>query len=424
MENIYNVKDKTYEFVNKCESQIDFSNFDKIYEFNQLKVLNAFIKNKVSESSFNSSTGYGYNDLGRDIIENVYRDVFKAEDALVRQQIVSGTHAISLALFALTRPNHNILSINGIPYDTLHETLGIVESKSSLKSFNVSFDSIDLLNNDFNYDEIKNKILDNTRIVMIQRSRGYSTRYSLKLSQIKKAIEFVKSINKDIIILVDNCYGEFVNEIEPNELGADIICGSLIKNIGGGLAKSGGYIVGKKNLINLCAERLTAPGLGKEVGVTFNENRNVLQGLYLAPQIVYNSLKISKLFAKVLNELNIDTIPRFNESFDDIVLSIKLNNNELLQKFCSIIQSTSPVDSYLKPVSTDMPGYDSEVIMAAGCFVSGSSIELSCDAPMREPYMAFMQGGLTYFQGKYALMKIVDELDLLNETRWDTKIKN
>ena len=417
MENIYNVKDKTYEFVNKCESQIDFSNFDKIYEFNQLKVLNAFIKNKVSESSFNSSTGYGYNDLGRDIIENVYRDVFKAEDALVRQQIVSGTHAISLALFALTRPNHNILSINGIPYDTLHETLGIVESKSSLKSFNVSFDSIDLLNNDFNYDEIKNKILDNTRIVMIQRSRGYSTRYSLKLSQIKKAIEFVKSINKDIIILVDNCYGEFVNEIEPNELGADIICGSLIKNIGGGLAKSGGYIVGKKNLINLCAERLTAPGLGKEVGVTFNENRNVLQGLYLAPQIVYNSLKISKLFAKVLNELNIDTIPRFNESFDDIVLSIKLNNNELLQKFCSIIQSTSPVDSYLKPVSTDMPGYDSEVIMAAGCFVSGSSIELSCDAPMREPYMAFMQGGLTYFQGKYALMKIVDELDLLNETR-------
>lgn len=417
MENIYKVNDKIFEFVNKCESQIDFSDFDKIYEFNQLKVLNAFINNKVSESSFNSSTGYGYNDLGRDIIENVYKDVFKAEDALVRQQIVSGTHAISLALFALTRPGDTILSINGLPYDTLHETIGLTDSKSSLKSFNVAFDSVDLQNNDFNYDEIKNKLSKNTKLVMIQRSRGYSTRYSLKLSQVKKAIELIKGINKYIIVLVDNCYGEFVNTIEPNELGADIVCGSLIKNIGGGLAKSGGYIVGRKNLIELCAERLTAPGLGKEVGVSFNENRNVLQGLYLAPQIVYNSLKIVKLFAKVLNELRIDTIPRFDESFDDIVLSIELKNSDLLQKFCNIIQSTSPVDAYLKPVSTDMPGYDSEVIMAAGCFVSGSSIELSCDAPMREPYMAFMQGGLTYYQGKYALMKIIAELDLLNEIR-------
>lgn len=417
MENIYKVNDKIFEFVNKCESQIDFSDFDKIYEFNQLKVLNAFINNKVSESSFNSSTGYGYNDLGRDIIENVYKDVFKAEDALVRQQIVSGTHAICLALFALTRPGDTILSINGLPYDTLHETIGLTDSKSSLKSFNVAFDSVDLQNNDFNYDEIKNKLSKNTKLVMIQRSRGYSTRYSLKLSQVKKAIELIKGINKDIIVLVDNCYGEFVNTIEPNELGADIVCGSLIKNVGGGLAKSGGYIVGRKNLIELCAERLTAPGLGKEVGVSFNENRNVLQGLYLAPQIVYNSLKIARLFSKVLNELNIETIPRFDESFDDIVLSIKLKNSALLQKFCNIIQSTSPVDAYLKPVSTDMPGYDSEVIMAAGCFVSGSSIELSCDAPMREPYMAFMQGGLTYYQGKYALMKIINELDLINEIR-------
>ena len=417
MANIYNVDDKIFEYVNKCESQIDFSDFDKIYEFNQLKVLNAFIKNKVSENSFNSSTGYGYNDLGRDVIENVYKEVFKTDDALVRQQIVSGTHAISLALFALTRPNDNILSINGIPYDTLHKTLGIVASQSSLKSFNVSFDYVDLLNNDFNYNEIKNKFSKNIRLVMIQRSRGYCSRYSLKLSQIKNVIDFVKSINKDVIILVDNCYGEFVNEIEPCELGADIICGSLIKNVGGGLAKSGGYIVGKKDLIELCAERLTAPGIGKEVGVTFNENRNVLQGLYIAPQIVYNSLKISKLFAKVLNEVKIETIPMYNESFDDIVLSIKLKNKDLLQRFCNIIQSTSPIDSYLKPVSSYMPGYDSEVIMAAGCFVSGSSIELSCDAPIREPYMAFMQGGLTYYQGKYALMKIIDELDLLNEIR-------
>ena len=252
---------------------------------------------------------------------------------------------------------------------------------------------------------------------MIQRSRGYSVRYSLNLTQIKKAIDFIKSINSNIIVLVDNCYGEFVNKIEPIELGADIICGSLIKNIGGGLAKSGGYIVGKKNLIDLCADRLTAPGLGKEVGISFNENRNILQGLYLAPQVVSNALMIAKLFAYVLNKVGIDTIPCHNESFDDIVLSIKLKNNDLLQKFCNIIQSTSPVDSYLKPISTDMPGYDSEVIMAAGCFVSGSSIELSCDAPIREPYIAFMQGGLTYYQGKYALMKIIDELNLLNETR-------
>lgn len=417
MSNFYNVSQKTFEYVNKCETQINFSEYDELYEFNQFKVLDSFIKNKVSESSFNSSTGYGYNDLGRDVIESVYKDVFKAEDALVRQQIVSGTHAISLALFALTRPNDSILSVNGLPYDTLHETIGITDSKSSLKSFNVSFDYVDLINNDFNFKEIRNRITNKTKLIMIQRSRGYSERYSLKLVQIKKVIDFIKDINKDIIILVDNCYGEFVNRVEPIELGADIICGSLIKNIGGGLAKSGGYIVGKKMLIDLCAERLTAPGLGKEVGITFNENRNVLQGLYLAPQIVYNSLKIAKLFAKALNKLDIDTIPRFNESFDDIVLSIILKNKELLHKFCSIIQATSPVDSYLKPISTDMPGYDSEVIMAAGCFVSGSSIELSCDAPMREPFLAFMQGGLTYYQGKYALMRIIDELNLLNEIR-------
>ena len=417
MDNFYNVNKKTFEFVNECESQIDFSDFKEIYEYNQFKVLNSFINNKVSESSFNSSTGYGYNDLGRDVIENVYKDVFLAEDALVRQQIVSGTHSISLALFALTRPGDSILSVNGLPYDTLHETLGLTNSKSSLKNYNVKFDYVDLINNDFNYSVIKKKITTTTKLVIIQRSRGYSVRYSLNLTQIKKAIDFIKSINSNIIVLVDNCYGEFVNKIEPIELGADIICGSLIKNIGGGLAKSGGYIVGKKNLIDLCADRLTAPGLGKEVGISFNENRNILQGLYLAPQVVSNALMIAKLFAYVLNKVGIDTIPCHNESFDDIVLSIKLKNNDLLQKFCNIIQSTSPVDSYLKPISTDMPGYDSEVIMAAGCFVSGSSIELSCDAPIREPYIAFMQGGLTYYQGKYALMKIIDELNLLNETR-------
>ncbi len=403
--------------INKvCNAEKEVSDIflaiDRICEENQLKVLKAFIDSKVSESHFVESTGYGYNDIGRDKIEEVYSKVFNTEAALVRQQIVSGTHAISLALFALTRPGDNILSINGLPYDTLSATLGLNNEPSSLKEYNISFDNVDLINNNFDIDGIGKKINANTKLIMIQRSRGYSERKPISVNQIKEVISYVKSIRKDIIVLVDNCYGEFVNTIEPTDVGADIICGSLIKNPGGGLAKSGGYIAGKQDLIEKCSYRLTAPGIGNEVGVNFNQNRNILQGLYMAPIAVANALKIVTLYSYVLNGYNIDTIPMYNESLDDIVIAIKLGDEEKLTKFCNIIQNTSPVDSYLKPMSNDMPGYDSKVIMAAGCFVSGASIELSCDAPIREPFMAFMQGGLSYYQGKLALMKAIEELKL------------
>lgn len=409
-----NKNEKIVDIVNDAEKKISerFDYIEKIYNYNQFKVLKAFIDSKVSESHFQESTGYGYNDIGRDKIEEVYSKVFKTEAALVRQQIVSGTHAISLALFSLLNPFDSFLSITGMPYDTLSSTIGINDEQMSLKSYNVSFDKVELKNNDFDYDSIKKNINENTKLVYIQRSRGYSERKALSVSQIADAISFVKKIKNDVIVLVDNCYGEFVECFEPTEVGADIMCGSLIKNPGGGIAKSGGYIVGKKELIEKCSYRLTAPGIGSEVGVNFNQNRNVLQGLYLAPQIVSNCLKIVSLFSYVLNIHKIDTIPMYNEDMNDIVIAIKLKSEDKLLKFCKIIQETSPIDSFLEPYASDMPGYDSKVVMAAGCFVSGSSIELSCDAPMREPYIAFMQGGLSYYQGKYALMKILSEIIL------------
>lgn len=413
MNNIYNVDEKIYNFVDSLEKSIDFSAIENIYEYNQIKVLKNFIKNEISESHFNTTSGYGYNDIGRDKIEELYKDIFNVEDALVREQIVSGTHAISLSLYAILNPNDKILSINGLPYDTLHKTLGIDGYHNSLKKYNISFDYVDLINNDFDYDLIREKLNLKQNVVMIQRSRGYTEKYPLSISQIKNVISFIKKINKDTIVFVDNCYGEFVDILEPTDVGADIVCGSLIKNIGGGIAETGGYIVGKKNLIELCAERLSAPGLGKEVGVSFFQNKNILKGLYFAPQIVANSLKVAKLTARVFNELKIDTVPRYNEDFNDIVLGIKFNNRDRLVDFCNIIQSTSPVDSYVKAIEAPMPGYDSNIIMAAGCFTSGSSIELSCDAPIRPPYMAFLQGGLTYYQGKYAIMKAIEIMNLL-----------
>ncbi|MBP3200461.1 MAG: methionine gamma-lyase family protein [Lachnospiraceae bacterium] len=405
---------KSVDIVNEAEKKIadKFDYIEKIYNYNQFKVLKAFIDSKVSESHFVESTGYGYSDIGRDKIEEVYAKVFNTESALVRQQIVSGTHALSIALFSLLNPGDNFLSITGMPYDTLSATIGVSDEMMSLKSYNISFDKVELVNNNFDYDNIKNKIKDNTKLIYIQRSRGYSDREAISLSKIADAISFIKNINNNLIVLVDNCYGEFVECFEPTDVGADIMCGSLIKNPGGGLAKSGGYIVGKKELIEKCSYRLTAPGIGSEVGVNFNQNRNVLQGLYLAPQIVNNCLKIVLLFSYVLNIHKIDTIPMYNDDLNDIVISIKLLNKEKLLKFCKIIQETSPIDSFLEPYATDMPGYDSKVVMAAGCFVSGSSIELSCDAPLREPYMAFLQGGLSYYQGKYALMKILSEIIL------------
>lgn len=407
----FDINKKIIDLVNTYEERLsdNFRLIDEIYEYNQLKILKSFIDAKVSESHFAESTGYGYNDIGRDKIDEVYSKVFSTESALVRQQIVSGTHAISLSLFGILRPGDNLLSITGMPYDTLSATLGLNNEDLSLKSYNISFNYVDLINESFDYDGIKNKILSNTKVVLIQRSRGYSLRNSLSIDKILEAIKFVKSIRNDIIVFVDNCYGEFVYKLEPTDVGADIMCGSLIKNPGGGLANSGAYIVGKKELVDKCSYRLTAPGIGNEVGVNFNQNRNVLRGLYLSPQIVANALKLVELYRLALNEKNIETIPMCNEEINDIVIAIKFGNKDILEDFCNIVQKSSPVDSFLMPVSSDMPGYNCKVIMAAGCFVSGSSIELSCDAPMREPYVAYFQGGFSYYQGKLILMKLMNK---------------
>jgi cystathionine beta-lyase family protein involved in aluminum resistance len=407
----FNIDKKIINLINNYEKKLSdrFSYIDEIYEHNQLKILKAFIDTKVSESHFSESTGYGYNDIGRDKIDEVYSKVFNTESALVRQQIVSGTHAISLALFGILRPGDQLLSITGLPYDTLGATIGLNDEELSLKSYNIQFDYVDLMENKFDFDVIKNKITNKTKVIFIQRSRGYTQRNSLSIEQIKEVIKFVKEIRNDIIVFIDNCYGEFVDKVEPTDVDADIMCGSLIKNPGGGLANSGGYIVGRKDLVEKCSYRLTAPGIGSEVGVNFNQNRNVLRGLYLAPQIVANALKLVELYRYVLNENNIKTVPMFNDEINDIVIAIKFEDKKVLEDFCNIVQECSRVDSYLKPLSSDMPGYNCKVIMAAGCFVSGSSIELSCDAPMREPYIAYFQGGFSYYQGKLVLMKLMSK---------------
>ena len=406
----FDIDDKTIAFVNDIEKTIDFSELDKIAEYNQLKVLNAFKKNRVSDSHFFESTGYGYDDIGRDIIEKVYSDIFHTEDSLVRQQMISGTHALTIALFALTKYGDEILSINGLPYDTLHKVIGLHDEKSSLKDNGVSFDFVDLKYEKFDLEAIKNKIKTNTKLIIIQRSKGYTTRHAFSIDELKEVISFIKNINKNINILVDNCYGEFVDIYEPSDVGADIVVGSLIKNIGGGIAKSGAYIAGKKELVEICAYRLTAPGIGKEIGASHNENRNVLLGLSLAPNIVANILKAQKLFAKVYNELGFDTYPRFDQAQNDIVLAIKLKDRNKLQKFATAIQSSSFIDSFVKPEFSPMPGYDNKVIMASGSFTSGSSIELSCDGPDVEPYVAYFQGGLSYSQIKLALMMSIKDL--------------
>ena len=407
----FGIDKKIINLVNAYEEKLvdKFKFINEIYEYNQLKILKSFIDSKVSESHFAESTGYGYNDIGRDKIDEVYSKVFNTESALVRQQIVSGTHAISLALYGVLRPGDHFLSRTGMPYDTLSSTIGLNYEDLSLKTYNIQFDYVDLIDNCFDLNKIKNKILNNTKLVYIQRSRGYTLRNSLSIDKIREVIKFIKDIRNDIIVFIDNCYGEFVDKIEPTEVGADIMCGSLIKNPGGGLVNSGGYIVGKKDLVDKCSYRLTAPGIGNEVGVNFNQNRNILRGLYLSPQIVSNALKLVELYRLVLNENGIDTIPMCNDEINDIVIAIKFSNKDILEDFCNIVQESSPVDSYLKPVSSDMPGYNCKVIMAAGCFVSGSSIELSCDAPMREPYIAYFQGGFSYYQGKLILMKLINK---------------
>ena len=389
----------------------EFNKIDEICYFNSKKVLDAFHNNRLSDIHLNSTTGYGYNDIGRDIIEDIYKDIFKSEDALVRNQFISGSHALTVCLFALLRPNDTLLSITGKPYDTLDEVIGIVENNSSLKSFGVNYKQIDLIDNEFDYDLIEKTLKENKiKVIEIQRSKGYSTRKSITIDKLEHVIKFIKNIDKEVIIMIDNCYCEFVSTKEPIEVGADIAVGSLIKNLGGGIALNGAYIVGRKDLINLCSERLTLPGEGKEVGPSLGANRNILQGLYFAPSVVASSLKTAVLTSKALEEEGYLVEPKYNEERADIVQNIIFNDKDKLIKFCQSIQSSSPVDAHVTPVPWDMPGYQDEVIMAAGTFVQGSSIELSCDGPIRPPYIAYMQGSLMYPYGKMAVINALESL--------------
>ena len=394
-----------------AEIKEEIEKINRACERNSMKVLKAFQNNNINEMHFNSTTGYGYGDIGRDTIEKVFAEVLEAEDALVRTQFISGTHALTVALFAMLRPGDIMLSIAGKPYDTLDSVIGIEENASSLKSYNISYEQIDLIGDDFDYEKIVERVRQgNVKVIEIQRSRGYSLRRSLTIDKKEKVIKLIKENNKDVIIMVDNCYGEFVDEKEPIELGADIMVGSLIKNLGGGIAPNGAYVAGREDLIELVAERLTSPGQGKEVGPTLGINKNFLQGLYMAPHVVASSLKTAIFTSKMVEYLGYKAVPSFDERRSDIVQTIEFGNPEDLIKYCQGIQAGSAIDSSSVPEPWDMPGYTDKVIMAAGAFTMGSSIELSCDAPIREPYVAFQQGGLTYEYGKLGVLKAIQNI--------------
>ena len=407
------ISEELEELSTKVEKNVEniLKKIDETCTKNSLKVLQAFQNNKIADMHFGSTTGYGYGDVGRDTIEKVFSEVLNAEDSLVRSQFISGTHALCVTLFALLRPGDTLLSITGKPYDTLDEVIGIKENPSSLKSYEINFEQIELVNDDFDYEKIEKRLKQgNIKVIEIQRSKGYSTRKSITIDKLEKVIKFIKNINKDIIIMIDNCYCEFVTTKEPLEVGADVIVGSLIKNLGGGLAPNGAYVAGRKDLINLVAERLTAPGEGKEVGPTLGINKSILQGLFMAPSVVASSLKTAVFASKILEELGYNVEPKFDEERADIVQNIIFNDKEKLIKYCQGIQMGSPIDSNSIPMPWDMPGYTDQVIMAAGTFTQGSSIELSCDGPIRPPYIAFMQGGLTYEYGKLGVLKAIQNI--------------
>lgn len=383
------------------KTEKEFKKIDEITEFNQQKVISAFIKHGVSESHFTSTTGYGYGDRGRETLDKIWADVFGAEDALVRHNFTCGTHTLATALFGVLRPGDKMLCVTGTPYDTIHGVIGISgEGMGSLKDFGVLYDEVPLKNDRLDYDAIKKAVDDSVTMVYIQRSRGYELRPSLLISEIEKVVQIAKSKNPDVIVMVDNCYGEFVQKQEPCDVGADLIAGSLIKNAGGGMARTGGYIAGRKDLVEKCAYRLTTPGLGKEVGATIGMNRELYMGLFYAPHTVGEALKSAVYIAALFSGFGFDATPAFDAERGDIVQSLGLGNEKRLVAFCQGIQSGSPIDSYLSPEPWDMPGYDSKVVMAAGAFTMGSSIELSADAPIREPYYAWIQGGLTFHSAK------------------------
>ena len=411
----FGIKEEILELSKEVEKDIEpiFREIDKIKEINSLKVLNAFQKCGLSEMHLHSSTGYGIDEVGRNKIEEIYAKIFGTEDALVRAQLISGTHALAVTLFGILRPGDTMLSITGLPYDTLQTVIGISKenSKSSLKEFGVKYEQIELIDNDFDIEKIKNRVSKkDIKLIEIQRSKGYSTRKSLTIDKIEKAIKAIREVNENVIIMVDNCYGEFVEDKEPTDIGADIAVGSLMKNLGAGIATSGGYIIGKRNLIELCAERLTAPGVGKEIGPSLNQNIPFIKGLFFAPSVVASSVKTAVFASRILEKMGYKVDPVFNEKRADIVQTIELGEADELIKFCQGIQQGSPIDSNVIPEPSDMGGYDDKIIMAAGTFTEGSTIELSCDGPIRPPYIAYMQGGLTYEYGKLGIMKALSIL--------------
>lgn len=416
MKNIYKdfgIDDKVFEYSESILKDLKerFDEIDRLADINQLKVIASMQKNNVSEACMLGTTGYGYNDIGRETLEKVYADIFHTEDALVRAQITCGTHALALALMSNLRPGDELLSPVGKPYDTLEEVIGIRDSVGSLKEYGVTYRQVDLLDDGtFDYENIKKAINDKTRLVTIQRSKGYQTRPSFSVKQIGELISFVKNIKPEVICMVDNCYGEFTEEIEPSDVGADMVVGSLIKNPGGGLAPLGGYICGKKECVENAAYRLTSPGLGKEVGASLTILRDFYQGLFLAPTVVASALKGAIFAANVYEKLGFDVIPNSTEDRHDIIQAVTFGDRDKMIAFCQGIQSASPVDSFVKPEPWAMPGYDSDVIMAAGAFISGSSIELSADGPVKEPYSVYFQGGLTFPHVKLGIIKSLQTL--------------
>lgn len=407
------ISEKVLKFARETEAALKerFEEIDGVAEYNQLKVIKAMQEARVSDIHFAGTTGYGYNDLGRDTLEEVYARAFHGEDALVRPQLISGTHALTVALSGNLRPGDEILSPVGKPYDTLEEVIGIRDSVGSLKEFGITYSQVDLLpDGSFDFEGIRKAINERTKLVEIQRSKGYATRPTLSVAQIGELISFIKSIKPDVICMVDNCYGEFVETLEPTDVGADMIVGSLIKNPGGGLAPIGGYIVGRKDCIERAAYRLTAPGLGKEVGASLGVSQSLYQGLFLAPTVVAGALKGAVFAANLYEKLGFGVVPNGSESRHDIIQAITFGTPEGVIRFCEGIQAAAPVDSFVTPEPWAMPGYDSDVIMAAGAFIQGASIELSADAPIKPPYAVYFQGGLTWYHAKLGILMSLQKL--------------
>ncbi len=411
----FGIDEKILKISNEVEKEIEpiFEELEKNCMKSSIKVLKAFQKNRVSTTDFNEVTGYGYYDGGRDKLEKIYADIFGAEDALVRPQIMSGTHALTIALFGLLKYGDTMISISGEPYDTLKSVIGLTgESDNSLIKHGINYEQIELKNDDFDYEKIEERVRKgNIKLVEIQRSRGYSHRKSLNIDKIEKVIKLIKEIDNNIIVMVDNCYGEFVEDKEPTEVGADLFISSLMKNLGAGIATSGGYVVGKKDIINRVAERLTAPCVGKDMGANFNQLLSYYKGIFLAPSVVKSVLKTMIYSSRMLEKYGFEGVsPQYNEKRADIIQTIELKSEEKLVKFCQGLQMGSPIESYVIPVPDDMPGYPHKEVMAGGTFTPGSTIELSCDGPMCEPYTSYMQGGLTYEYGKIGVMIAIQNM--------------